>query len=140
MKYEIRWNNNRRVSVVERSLCYLSCTMCTLGNEEVEENFSSSFEKNILSLNVTCHSSVTFFDFTRELSVFFKSVDNRRTSLSRYQGKKREKNRVIPKLCEEFVSRMVERTVNEFDTFFRVTLYAQVPSCTRVYSLLRTRT
>lgn len=42
--------------------------------------------------------------------------------------------------CQVMQGIRVQGMKHTLDTLFRVTLYAQVPSCTRVYSLLRTRT
>lgn len=131
VKYEIRWNNKPGGF---RSGCAFA--LCYNMREKwwecwiLKKNFSSPFtrvEKNMNSL----WTQLTCFEFKFFARKFLRILGERK------RGKRIGSSRSYARNSYQWNG---GKDGEYLDTFFRVTLYAQVPSCTRVYGLLRTRT
>lgn len=135
VKYEIRWNNKPGGF---RSGCAFALLLALCYNMRekwwecwiLKKNFSSPFtrvEKNMNSL----WTQLTCFEFKFFARKFLRILGERK------RGKRIGSSRSYARNSYQWNG---GKDGEYLDTFFRVTLYAQVPSCTRVYGLLRTRT
>lgn len=135
VKYEIRWNNKPGGF---RSGCAFALLLALCYNMRekwwecwiLKKNFSSPFtrvEKNTNSL----WTQLTCFEFKFFARKFLRILGERK------RGKRIGSSRSYARNSYQWNG---GKDGEYLDTFFRVTLYAQVPSCTRVYGLLRTRT
>lgn len=133
VKYEIRWNNKPggfRSGCAFALLLALCAKRKWWGCWTLKKNFSSPFtrvEKNTNSL----WTQLTCFEFKFFAREFLRILGERK------RGKRIGSSRSYARNSYQWNG---GKDGEYLDTFFRVTLYAQVPSCTRVYGLLRTRT